>query len=94
MGTFDHLGRATFHSIAAQEDVQPTNRALRWMNHIARHGPQSSAYLCELTRDTHRCKDTALRDLQKLRAGGLAHLSPQQRQVMRAEFNPYVYDLT
>ena len=74
--------------------MQPTNRAQRWMNHIARHGPQSSAYLYELTRDTHRCKDTALRDLQKLRAGGLLHLPPQQRQVARAEFNPYVYDLT
>ena len=94
MGTLDHLGRTTFHAIAAQGDVQPTNRALRWMAHIARHGPQSSVYLYELTRDTHRCKDTALRDLQKLRTGGSLCLPPQQRQVARAEFNPYVYDLT
>jgi hypothetical protein len=94
MGPLDHLRRATFHSIAAQGDVRPTNRALRWMGHIARHGPQSSGYLYELTRATHRCKDTALRELQRLRAGGLLCLPPQQRQVARAEFNPYVYDLT
>lgn len=94
MGKLDALGRATFHHIAAQCGVRPTNRALRWMNHIARHGPQSSVYLYELTNDTHRCKDTALRELQKLRAGGLFCLPRQQRQVERAEFNPYIYDLT
>lgn len=94
MNGTDALGRATFHHIARQEGVRPTNRELRWMNHIARHGPQSSAYLHELTCDTHRCKDTALRELQKLRAGGLLSLPPQQRQVERAEFNPYIYDLT
>lgn len=94
MNETDTLGRATFHHIARQDGVRPTNRALRWMNHIARHGPQSSAYLHELTRDTHRCKDTALRELQKLRAGGLLFVPPQQRQVERAEFNPYIYDLT
>lgn len=94
MKTTDTLGRATFHHIAAQCGVRPTNRELRWMNHVARHGPQSSMYLHELTRDTHRCKDTALRELQKLRAVGLLFLPPQQRQVERAEFNPYIYDLT
>lgn len=94
MGKLDSLGRATFHHIAAQYGVRPTNRALRWMDHIARHGPQSSVYLHELTRETHRCKDTALRELQKLRAGGLLVLPPQQRQVERAEFNPYICDLT
>lgn len=94
MTATDTLGRATFHHIAAQAGVRPTNRALRWMAHIARHGPQSSAYLHELTRDTHRCKDTTLRELQKLRAGGFLFLPQQQRQVERAEFNPYIYDLT
>ncbi len=94
MNETDAIGRATFHHIAAQGGVRPTNRALRWLNHIARHGPQSSGYLHELTRDTHRCKDTALRELQKLRAGGLLFLPPRQRQVERAEFNPYIYDLT
>lgn len=90
----DALGRATFHHIAAQGGVRVTNRALRWLHHIARHGPQSSVYLHELTGDTHRCKDTTLRDVQRLRAGGFLCLPPQQRQVERAEFNPYVYDLT
>lgn len=90
----DALGRATFHHIAAQSGVRVTNRALRWLRHIARHGPQSSVYLHELTGDTHRSKDTTLRDLQKLRAGGFLCLPPQQRQVERAEFNPYIYDLT
>lgn len=94
MKATDAIGRATFHHIAAQSSVRPTNRALRWLNHIARHGPQSSIYLHDLTRDTHRCKDTALRELQRLRAGGLLFLPPQQRQVERAEFNPYIYDLT
>lgn len=94
MGKPDSLGRATFHHIAAQGGVCPANRALRWLDHIARHGPQSSVWLHELTRDSHRCKDTALRELQKLRAGGFLFLPPQQRQVERAEFNPYIYDLT
>lgn len=94
MGKLDTLGRATFHHIASQDAVCPTNREIRWLKHIERHGPQSSVYLHELTEDTHRCKDTALRDLQKLRAGGLLFLPPQQRATERAEFNPYIYDLT
>ena len=94
MGQLDSLGRATFHHIAAQGGVCPTNREQRWLKHIERHGPQSSVYLYELTKDTHRCKDTALRDLQKLRAGGLLFLASQQRATERAEFNPYIYDLT
>ncbi|WP_172300025.1 replication-relaxation family protein [Pseudoruegeria sp. HB172150] len=89
----DSLGRATFHHIAPQSDVVPTERELRWLKHIERHGPQSSQYLYELTRDTHRCKDTALRQMQKLRAGGYLMLPPQQRRTAKAEFNPYIYDL-
>jgi hypothetical protein len=94
MGKLDTLGRATFHHIASQDAVCPTNREIRWLKHIERHGPQSSVYLYELTKNTHRCKDTALRDMQKLRAGGYLCLPPQQRATERAEFNPYIYDLT
>jgi Replication-relaxation len=90
----DSLGRATFHHIASRTDTRPTPRELRWLAHIARHGPQSSLTLLDLTSDTHRCRDTALRQLQRLRAGGYLCLPPQQRLVARAEFNPYVYDLT
>ncbi|MFC3615618.1 replication-relaxation family protein [Lutimaribacter marinistellae] len=90
----DRLGRATFHYIAPERHVRPTARELRWLKHIERHGPQSSQYLYELTRDTHRCRDTALRQMQKLRAGGYLCLPPQQRATERAEFNPYIYDLT
>lgn len=90
----DSLGRSTFHHIAPHVGVRPTNREIRWLKHIERHGPQSSQYLYELTRDTHRCKDTALRQMQKLRAGGLLRLPPQQRATEYADFNPYVYDLT
>ena len=90
----DSLGRANFHHIAPQTGVRPTAREIRWMKHIERHGPQSSQYLFALTQDTHRCKDTALRALQRLRAGGYLRLPPQQRATERAEFNPYVYDLT
>ncbi len=90
----DSLGRATFHHIAPRDRVRPTARELRWLKHIERHGPQSSQYLYELTRDTHRCGDTALRDMQKLRAGGYLSLPPQQRATERAEFKPYIYDLT
>ncbi|PCH73277.1 MAG: hypothetical protein COC12_05085 [Rhodobacteraceae bacterium] len=90
----DSLGRSTFHHITPQERVHPTNREIRWLKHIERHGPQSSQYLYELTRDTHRCKDTALRQLQKLRAGGYLTLPRQQRATERAEFNQYIYDLT
>lgn len=90
----DTLGRSTFHHIAPQTDVRPTAREIRWLKHIERHGPQSSQYLYELTCDTHRCKDTALRQMQKLRAGGFLRLPPQQRATEHAEFNPYIYDLT
>lgn len=90
----DSLGRATFHHIATQDGVCPTNREVRWLKHIERHGPQSSVYLYELTKNTHRSQDQALRDLQKLRAGRFLFLPPQQRATERAEFNPYIYDLT
>lgn len=94
MGKLDALGRATFHHIAAHAVARPTNRELRWLAHIERHGPQTSTALIDLTTDTHRCRDTALRALQRLRAGGLLSLPPQQRAIERAEFNPYVYDVT
>ncbi len=90
----DSLGRATFHYIRPASRVRPTDREIRWLKHIERHGPQSSQYLYELTRDTHRCKDTTLRALQKLRAGGFLSLPRQQRATERAEFNPYIYDLS
>lgn len=90
----DALGRATFHHIPPLEGVRPTKRELRWFKHIERHGPQSSETLFEQTRDTHRCKDSSLRALQKLRAGGFLCLPPQQRHTARAEFQPYIYDLT
>lgn len=86
------------HALASppkiRTDVVPTVRELRWFAHIDRHGPQSSEFLYECTRDTHRCRDTSLRRLQALREAGYLHLPPQQRQIAKAEFNPYVYDLT
>ena len=75
-------------------DVRPNARELRWFAHIDRHGPQSSEYLFELTRDTHRCRDTSLRRLRTLREAGYLCLPSQQRQIAKADFNPYVYDLT
>lgn len=75
-------------------DLRPTARELRWFAQIDRHGPQSSEFLYELTRDTHRCKDTALRRLQALRDAKYLRLPPQQRQIAKADFNPYIYDLT
>lgn len=92
--TTDSIGRATFHHIAPQSHVRPTEREVRWLKHIERHGPQSSQHLFELTRDTHRCRDTALRQMKKLRAGGYLALPRQQRATERAEFNSYIYDLT
>jgi len=74
-------------------DVRPTVRELRWLAQIDRHGPQSSEFLYEATRDTHRCRDTSLRRLQALREAGYLRLPPQQRQIAKADFNPYVYDL-
>lgn len=90
----DSLGRATFHHIAPLADVRPTAREIRWLKHIERHGPLSSAHLHALTAETHRCKDTSLRQLQKLRAGGFLTLPRQQRFTEHADFNPYIYDLT
>lgn len=94
MERLDALGRATFHHIASHEAVRPTNRESRWLVHIERHGPQTSVALLDLTADTHRCRDTGLRALQRLRAGDFLCLPPQQRAIERAEFHPYVYDLT
>lgn len=71
-----------------------TDRELRWLRHIAVHGPQSSEFLLELVSDTHRCKDTGLRTLQKLRETQYLRLPPQQNQIAKADFNPHVYDLT
>lgn len=90
----DEIGRATFHHIAPQRVTRLTNREIRWLKHIERHGPQSSVYLHELTKGTHRCKDTALRQMQKLRAGGYMHLPRQQRATENPNFKPYIYDLT
>lgn len=89
----DSLGRATFHAIGPRDDVRPTVRDIRWFKHIERHGPLSSAQLVSWTSNTHRCKDTALRRLQALRAGGYLYLPKQQRACERAEFRAYVYDL-
>ncbi|WP_108816097.1 replication-relaxation family protein [Loktanella sp. Alg231-35] len=75
-------------------DLSPTDRELRWFAQMDRHGPQSSEFLYECTRDTHRCRDTALRRMQALREAGYLRLPPQQRQIAKADFNPYVYDLT
>ncbi len=94
MGKLNAIRRGIFQHIAPQDAVCPTNRELRWFKHLERHGPQSSVRLFDVTRDTHRCKDTALRQLQRLRAGGFLFLPPQQRATERAEFNPYIYDLT
>ena len=71
-----------------------TDRELRWLRHIAVHGPQSSEFLLEVCADTHRCKDTGLRTLQKLRKNGFLRLPSQQNQIAKADFNPYVYDLS
>lgn len=90
----DSLGRATFAHIASRSEVRLTSRDLRWLKHIERHGPQSSGYLYESSKDTHRCKDTALRQMQKLRAGGYLMLPLQQRNTAHADFNAYIYDLT
>jgi len=90
----DSMGRATFHHITPRSDVRPTARENRWLKHIERHGPQSSTHLYELTKGTHSCKDTASRQLQKLRAGGFLVLPRQQRFTEHADFNPYIYDLT
>ncbi|AXI40716.1 replication-relaxation family protein [Sulfitobacter sp. SK011] len=90
----DSLGRATFHHIVPLADVRPTPREIRWFKHIERHGPLNSAHLHALTKDTHRCRDTSLRQLQKLRAGGFLMLPRQQRFTEHADFNPYIYDLT
>ena len=64
------------------------------MAHIDRHGPQSSEFLFELTRDTHRCKDTTLRRLQALREAEYLRLPTQQERITKANFNPHVYDVT
>ena len=90
----DTLGRATFHYIPPRRGTSPTAREIRWLKHIERHGPQSSVYLHDLTSDTHRDTDTSRRQLQKLRAGGSLYCPVQQRATERAEFNPYIYDLS
>lgn len=88
------LQRMTRNKTTPAPDLHPTPRELRWFAHIDRHGPQSSEFLYELTRDTHRCRDTALRRLQALREATYLRLPPQQDQIAKANFNPHVYDLS
>lgn len=71
-----------------------TERDRAWIDLIHRHGPLDSELLFEATRSTHRCKDSALRRLQHLREQGWLHLPAQQRRMPKADFNPYVYDLS
>jgi hypothetical protein len=94
MTSTDALGRATFHHIKHRSGIRPTEREIRWLKHIERHGPQSSHYLHELTTDTHRDPDTSRRQLQKLRAGGYLFCPRQQRATENASFHAYIYDLT
>ena len=79
---------------AVSSDQHPTDRELRWLAHIDRHGPQSSTFLIELTKDTHRCRDTSLRNLKSLRDAQYLRYPKQQDQIAKADFNPHVYDLT
>ncbi|WP_425416882.1 replication-relaxation family protein [Oricola indica] len=94
MRTHDAIGRATFHHIEYRCGIRPTQRETRWLKFIERHGPQSSLYLHELTSDTHRDRDTSLRQLQKLRSGDYLTCPVQQRATENASFNPYIYELT
>ncbi|MEL7117393.1 MAG: replication-relaxation family protein, partial [Pseudomonadota bacterium] len=71
-----------------------TPRAVKWLERINRHGPLPSSYLYGITRDTHRCKDTALRQMQTLCQQGILFRPPQQQSALYAPFNPYIYDLT
>jgi hypothetical protein len=86
--------RAAFGHIAEHNVTRLTNRELSWLAHINRHGPQPSTALYDLTATTHRCRDTSLRSLQRLRAGGILGLPPQQRAIAHADFHPYIYDIT
>ena len=71
-----------------------TGRVIKWLTFLNRHGPLSSQYLHEYTRDTHRCKDTSLRNLKTLCEQGILFRPPQQLSFANAPFNPYIYDLT
>lgn len=71
-----------------------TPRAIKWLEWINRHGPLPSSYLYEISSDTHRCKDTALRQMQTLCQQGILFRPPQQKSALYAPFNPYIYDLT
>jgi len=71
-----------------------TDRAIKWLIFLNRHGPLSSHYLYECTRDTHRCKDTSLRNLKTLCEQGILYRPVQQLNFPNAPFNPYIYDLT
>lgn len=90
---FDSIGRATFHHIPPHAVRSVTEREEQWLCHIMRHGPQSSLYLHELTRRTHKCERTTRAQLQKLRAGGFLTLPSQQRATENANYNRWVYDL-
>ena len=93
MGSAVSKQRVLVEHQAQAAPFTPTTRDLRWFAHIARHGPQSSEHLFELTRDTHRCRDSALRRLQLLRELGYVDLPHQQRSIAKADFNPFVHEL-
>lgn len=88
------LARMTRSQSHVRNTLVPLARDLRFLTQIDCHGPQSSEFLYELTRDTHRCKDSTLRRIQALREAEYLHPPAQQNQIAKADFNPKVYGLT
>lgn len=94
MGNLDTIGRATFHYIPPREVYSLTKREERWLRFINIHGPTSSEFLYQCTKDTHRSADASRRCLEKLRAGGFLRLPAAQRETEYPMGNFYIYELT
>lgn len=73
---------------------KPNKRMVEWLRFINLHGPQSSLYLFEYTRPTHRSYDGAKDALYRMWKGGYLHRPYQQMQTMNCNYNHYIYDLT
>ena len=96
MKTQDKLGRWLFseHTTRPIADFKPNTRQVRWLQFINLHGPQSSMYLFECTKSTHKCPDNARRMLRQLFDGRLVCKPKQQRETEGADGNYHIYDIT
>lgn len=93
--TLDKLGREKFSPYPLSRiEMTPNARQLRWLQFINLHGPLSSHYLYELTKDVGTNFDNNSRYLKALFRGGYVYKPIQQRSTEYPDGHFHIYELT